>query len=274
VLEPVAPGRVHGVVTGTLAEDRDTGVWLVTLRGSLTLPATALVTAAVEKCFAHCPAAIVVDLRGLTDADETALTILPTMQRRAALAEVPLVYAGSPDLAERVSGGPARHFLRIHHTVEHGHDSALRQPGRRWLRLRLAPQPLTSSMARDAVGEACLDWRLKQVLHPARVIVGELVDNAVEHARTTVEVTVGVLAGNLHIRVRDESTMLPHRRRVRPRRPEAPLDLRGQGLRLLDQHAAAWGTIRKPDGKVVWATLALPRRCLPHDRLAAPPGGE
>jgi anti-sigma regulatory factor (Ser/Thr protein kinase) len=251
------------VVTGTLAEDRDTGVWLVTLRGSLTVHATALVTAAVERCFAHCPAAIVVDLHGLTDADDTALSILPTVQRRAALAEVPLVYASSPELAERVGRSPARHFLRIHHTVADGHDSALRESGRRWLRLRLAPQPLTSSMARDAVGEACLDWRLQQVLHPARVIVGELVDNAVEHARTTVELTVGVLAGHLHIRVRDGSTTPPHRRRVSPRRPEAPLDLRGQGLRLLDQYATAWGSIRQPDGKIVWATLALPQRCLP-----------
>jgi hypothetical protein len=251
-------GYLPGMVTGVFAEDRDTGVWLVDLRGSLTLRDTAMVVASVERCFAQCPAAVVVDLYGLTEVDDTALSILPSLQRRAALAEVPLVYCGSPALAARVSQGPAHHFLPIHPTAAHGKESALRQPGRRWLRMCLAPQSLTSSLVRDAVGEACLGWGLRPVLYPARVVASELVDNAVEHARTMVELTVGVLATQLHVRVRDGSANLPVRRPVGPGRAEAPLDLRGRGLRMLDQYAAAWGMIRQPDGKTVWATLALP----------------
>ena len=238
------------MVTSTLVEDRDTGTWLVALRGSLTLPDAADVVAVVEKCLAQCPAAIVVDLHGLTGFDDMALSILPTLQRRAALVEVPLVYTGNPELA-------ARHSLPVHPTAEDGRASATAKPGRRWLRRELAAGPLTSSTARDVVGEACIDWGLRSVLHPARMIVGELVDNAVEHARTAVEITVGVLAEHLHIRVRDGSTTVPVRLPFTPRRPDAPLDLRGRGVRLLDRHAARWGTVRQPNGKIVWATLLL-----------------
>ena len=235
------------MVTGTLVEDRDTGVWLVALHGSLSVPDATDVVVVLEKCLAQCPAAIVVDLHGLTEVEDTALSILPTLQRRAALVEVPLVFTGDP----------ACHVLPIHPTVEDGRISVARQPGRRWLRRQLAAGPLTSSTARDVVGEACLDWGLRPVLYPARTIVGELVDNAVEHARSVVEMTVGVLAERLHIRVRDGSTTVPVLRPFSPHRAEAPLDLRGRGVRLLDRHAATWGTIRQPNGKIVWATLLL-----------------
>ena len=112
-------------------------------------------------------------------------------------------------------------------------------------------------MARVWVSDACLGWGVPRALGPARLLLTELVDNAVRHARTEVEVTAGIDGGRLHLRVRDGSRELPESRPVRPRRPEAPLDLCGLGLRLLDGLAADWGVDRHRDGKTVWATVLV-----------------
>lgn len=56
------------MVTGTLVEDRRSGVWVVALHGVLDVQEAALVATVVKKCVDHCPAAIVVDLHGLTEA--------------------------------------------------------------------------------------------------------------------------------------------------------------------------------------------------------------
>src|SRR5438876_5629720 len=96
------------------AEDRDTGVWVVALHGRLALADAAPAGVAVERCMAGCPAAIVVDLCGLTWFETGALALLPVWHHRADRAGVPLAYVGHEDLAEQVRGGPARDFVRIH----------------------------------------------------------------------------------------------------------------------------------------------------------------
>jgi anti-sigma regulatory factor (Ser/Thr protein kinase) len=129
------------------------------------------------------------------------------------------------------------------------------RPAPRWQRLTLAPAPMASSMARVWISDACLGWGVPRALRGTRLVITELVDNAVQHAGTTVEITAGVVNGRVHLRVRDGSTAQPVRRPVEPRGAGAPLDLCGLGLRRLDRHAADWGTIAHSDGKTVWATV-------------------
>jgi hypothetical protein len=68
-------------------------------------------------------------------------------------------------------------------TVAQARAAVLAEPGRRWLRLRLAPQPAAISVASTRVSDACLDWG-RRGLPSARPVVSALVDNGVRHART------------------------------------------------------------------------------------------
>ena len=241
----------------SLHEDRDTGVWTMTLDGAVTLADAPSAGAVLDKCLAKCPAAIVVDLRH-ADFDTVTMPLPPTWQRRADQAGVSLEVVAVGELARRIRRGPARHTLAVHRDVAQAAAAALDRPGRRWTRQRLTAEPLAAVAARNTVGDVCLAWGLRPLLHRSRFVVSELVDNALAHAGTDMELTVGVSDMCLHIRVRDGHPAVPQPRRPRAAVPGAPLDLRGAGLALLAEQASAWGHTRHPDGKTVWATLLLP----------------
>ncbi len=103
--------------------------------------------------------------------------------------------------------------------------------------------------ARDQVHEACSEWGIEHVSDVARLVVSELVTNAVSHAGSDIEVDLSLRGPFLHVRVRDNSPAEPQLRR------EKETTLGGRGLRLVDLYANAWGYIRGCGGKVVWATL-------------------
>lgn len=248
---------VNGVDAPTVDEDRLTGVWTVGLRGPVTVTDASRAGAALDKCLAACPAAIVVDLRRASF-DATTLPLLPTWHRRAGTRGVALEYVTSGELARGISRDSTRHFPTAHRNVPQATAAAFVRPGRRWFRLNLVPGPMASVAARNAVTDLCLAWCLNPLLHRARLLVSELVDNAAAHAGTDMELTVGVYAHYLHIRLRDGHPGLPEPRPIDAPNPSAPLDLRGTGLPLLTQNAAAWGSTSHPDGKTVWATLRLP----------------
>lgn len=128
------------------------------------------------------------------------------------------------------------------------------------LRLPLPPEPASAVAARDAVTEACSRWGLTRLLRPARLVVSELVANAVEHAGTPIDVVIsrlgtdGRVAG-LHLAVYDRDPRLP---RQPPPGDPGPLDQRGLGLHVVDAAAHAWGARPARGGKMVWAALHTP----------------
>ena len=213
--------------------------------------------AVLDKCLAECPAAMVMDLRHVEVATVAVSQVL-NWRDRAEDAGVALEFVAIGELARRIGCAPGHYRLGVHLTAARAARAALDRPGRRWVRQRFAAGPLASSMARDTVSTMCLAWGLRPLLYPARLVASELVDNAVTHARTDMELTVGVTTSYLHIRVRDWHPALPERRPIRAQDSRAPLDLRGTGLTLLSTHATCWGSIRQPGGKTVWATLLLP----------------
>ena len=113
--------------------------------------------------------------------------------------------------------------------------------------------PSASGVARRFLLETASAWGLPPDLtEVAQLVVSELVSNAVEHAETTSTVGLELTDGRLKISVRDGSTIRPVSR---------PLDMvsfRGRGLPLIAQVSEDWGIVDHPDGKTVWAVLAVP----------------
>jgi len=85
------------------------------------------------------------------------------------------------------------------------------------------------------------------VVSTAVMVVDELTSNALRHGRAPYHVRLLPGAAKLRIEV-DDSGGEPARRR-------APSDHGGRGLLLVERCAAAWGQLRRPSGKTLWAEL-------------------
>lgn len=130
-----------------LHERHTAGVWVVTLQGSIAITDGSRIRAAIDLCLAHRPAAVVVDLREITTVDGVVMTALPSWQRRAELAYVPLEYVVTDDLAQWIRRAPAQYFIRAHRSVQTASAWALHRPRRpaaeyTWsARTRISPAP-------------------------------------------------------------------------------------------------------------------------------------
>ncbi|MFE6756077.1 SpoIIE family protein phosphatase, partial [Streptomyces sp. NPDC057684] len=116
----------------------------------------------------------------------------------------------------------------------------------------VAPEPAEVSRTRALVRDQLTAWGLGALTAPAELMVGELVTNAVRHARTrSVEVRL-VRSGTLVCEVEDDDQRLPTLLNA------GPGDEFGRGLRVVSALAREWGTSRTGSGKTVWFELALP----------------
>jgi anti-anti-sigma regulatory factor len=207
---------------------------------------------AVQRCLAAQPDAVVLDLGDLDVRQPEALSVLPALAQAAA--EWPAV----PFVLHSPGARTARHLARsagcralaIYRTREHALDGVRAATAPPRLRLRLRPVPGACRQARDLVAQACERWRLVPAAATAAVVVTELVANVVRHARTGMELTVGLRDGRLSISVRDGSGRAPQ-----PADPGVS-EAGGRGLRLVRDLSDAWGVLPVVDGKVVWATVS------------------
>jgi anti-sigma regulatory factor (Ser/Thr protein kinase) len=122
--------------------------------------------------------------------------------------------------------------------------------GTRTARLELAARPDTARRARRFLRDRMREWRLGVQADVALLLVSELVNNAVLHARTDIAVVVHVAGGRLRVAVHDGS----------------PADVRirrggggdaGRGLLLVERLSDGWGVERTGSGKGVWFELRL-----------------
>jgi hypothetical protein len=244
--------------------DLDAAVALMTVRGPWGRPLRETAVAATRRCLAEHPEALIVDLSGLHDPGAKSATTWVSAQHTAAAME-PAVYLAlcippALPLADRMQRLGAGRYLPVYAKVRQARVAiAGRVPAADRLMLTLPPEPESPSLARTMVGDACLAWDLADLLHPARLVMSELVTNAVEHAATTITVGVCLRRAGIHLSVSDGAPAPP--RVIKPTRPrrDHPLDERGRGLRLVTAAAAAWGSLPTRTGKVVWATLQPPR---------------
>ena len=118
--------------------------------------------------------------------------------------------------------------------------------------------------ARHFVGAALCAWGLHGLEADARLVVSELVSNAVQHAPSPVRVEVRLWreAGRVRICVADQAPAMP----ILCRRDDRAAY--GRGLHIVAALASAWGAGYTSSGKTVWAEL----RDLPHDPAPNGPG--
>ena len=113
------------------------------------------------------------------------------------------------------------------------------------VRIVLAPESSSVPLARSFVGDQ-LAHLPSETVDLARLLVSEVVTNAVLHARTDSTLTLDWNESIVKVQVQDTNPALPV---IRSHGAEAGT---GRGLHVLDRLASRWGADRLPDGKVVW----------------------
>jgi phosphoserine phosphatase RsbU/P len=133
------------------------------------------------------------------------------------------------------------------------------------------PNAQAPGMARRFIGNALTDRVPAGSLDIARLLVSELVTNAVVHAASAVEVEVSVDDTAAVIRVRDADTgPLVSRTGV-----GTELDEGGRGFMLVDRLAHTWGTEHSGGRKTVWFRLLVrDEEPVAPAQPADDPGGE
>ncbi len=118
--------------------------------------------------------------------------------------------------------------------------------------LSLALDPIVGAArrARQLVTEACGAWDLPALAGPACIVVTEMVNNVVAHARTPMTVRLALRGETLTVAVQDHSPVVP-----RFTGPVPATSYGGRGLLLIDSVSRRWGNLQLADGKVVWAIL-------------------
>ncbi len=116
----------------------------------------------------------------------------------------------------------------------------------------LAPDTSAIRRARKLVSDQLWAWGLSAVVDDAELITSELVTNAILHGGGVIELRLSAFPHRVRISVFDEN----------PQQVPAPagdrgLQVGGRGLALVQQVAADWGHEVSPDGKEVWAELAV-----------------
>jgi anti-sigma regulatory factor (Ser/Thr protein kinase) len=240
--------------------DVDGAVIDIAVRGQWDPQLGATVALEIGRCLAESPAAIVIDVADVVDPAADSMPVWLSATQAAAAADPParlaLCLPAGSALAVRLSRIGARRYLPVFASAAEARESlAGSRPLTDLIRLCLPPTPVSPGIARNLVGGACQAWNLGAVLHPGRAVLSELVANAVEHARTEMEVSISRRGTALHLAVRDRDPTLPRIIRPRPVDPGLPLNERGHGLRVVHADSVAWGAIPTTGGKVVWATV-------------------
>ena len=262
--------------------DIDAAVTVMTVCGSWDSHLWTVSSTAVRRCLTDHPEAVIIDLSALDDPQTYSAPTWAAAQRAAAGLEPPIHLAlcvpphlPLADQMQRLCRGP---YLPIYAKVRQARVAiAARLPLTQRLALTLRPEPEAPSLARDLVTQACMSWDMAELLHASRLVMSELVTNAVEHARTAITVVVSRRGSGLHLLVADETPEHPRLIQLaRPRR-DLPLDERGRGLLTVSATATAWGWLPTRTGKVVWATLQPSREQRPptvprrrHPNIATP----
>nr|WP_204341761.1 SpoIIE family protein phosphatase [Micromonospora terminaliae] len=135
-----------------------------------------------------------------------------------------------------------------------GSDKHVRQ-------VRLPADRRTPAAARALVRSVLAEADLPELLNEALLLTTELTTNAVEHARTELDIEVEADAAGLTVTVTDFASGPVDELMVGVRNTTSDITEvaeRGRGLLLVDHFASRWGTTYLPTGKGVWFRLDRP----------------
>lgn len=155
------------------------------------------------KCLADCPSAVVVDLSDCDLADQLAAAMFVAVRREAAAGPAinVLLCGASGAMAARIRAlDPGQPSYRTR-------DEAIAAIDRgpvvaTWRRERLPAEPESTSLAGCLVADACVDWRLSDLVYPAREVMFNLVRAAYVCSPTELRVIVSQRLHGLLLSVR------------------------------------------------------------------------
>ncbi|MET8906290.1 SpoIIE family protein phosphatase [Micromonospora sp. NPDC004551] len=128
-------------------------------------------------------------------------------------------------------------------------------------RVRLPADRRTPAAARALVRSVLAEADLHELLNEALLLTTELTTNAVEHARTELDIEVEADPAGLTVTVTDFASGPVDELMVGVRNTTSEITEvaeRGRGLLLVDHFASRWGTTYLPTGKGVWFRLDRP----------------
>ena len=111
--------------------------------------------------------------------------------------------------------------------------------------------PAAVSGMRGAVSDKLEEWGLAELGFGMELVLSELITNAIRYGSEPIHVRL-IRDRTLICEVSDGSSTSPHLRYA------ATTDEGGRGLFLVSQMTERWGTRYSPQGKVIWAEVALP----------------
>lgn len=117
--------------------------------------------------------------------------------------------------------------------------------------MALAKDPGSARTARSFVTQVLAQSPARECAETARLLVSELVTNALLHARSDVEVIVRVDATRVRVEVHDHEERLPFLI------AEPGDTIAGRGLHIVEELASGWGAERRRGGKAVWFELLV-----------------
>ena len=235
------------------------GCVVVALTGQLNLFTAPQVQLVLRKELGEQPLAVICDLAGVDVVDPVCGNLFSSVANHPSSrwpGTMFLLCGAQPAVAETLGRLRVPQFVRLCRDVEEALDRAFARPPYLVEQLRLAPMPTAQSSARWFVRDVCDYWQPalpgEDVADQAGLLAGELVANAVVHARTEIDLRVELRGDRLHISVHDGSPRLLHLV------PAGRAGEGGHGLRLVEEVAKAWGVHHHSDGgKVVWCTLDI-----------------
>ena len=213
---------------------------------------------AVGKSLAEHPPTLLIDTRHLYDPGAESISTWLSVHRNAVALQPPVhvLLHVPPDthLATRLHRLGITRSVHVFADLDEARTAAVRRlPISGRVDLTLMPDDTAPARARTVMTEACTAWRLPDIRDRARLVVSELVANAVQHAGTPISVIVsrrgtGVHTG-VHTVVGDGNPQLP---------VLGPVRRAASGLRVVQAAATRWGAMPSGAGKVVWATIEPP----------------
>jgi anti-anti-sigma regulatory factor len=179
------------------------GAVLVYPVGLLTMRNRRRLRTAVLKCLAECPTAVVVDLSDCELVDQLAAAVFVAVRREAAAGPVinVLLCGATGSMAERIKAlDPGQPVYPTRHEAVLAIDRAPVVAD--WRRERFPVAPESTSLAGCLVADACADWNLADLIHPARSVMFELVHAAYVCSPEELRIIVSQRPGGLLLSVR------------------------------------------------------------------------
>ncbi|MDI6105214.1 ATP-binding protein [Actinoplanes sp. NEAU-A12] len=254
----------------SVVADETTAVLELTVDGCWARRRERLTRPVLDTCLAGHPAGVLLDLRHLKDPAACSgslwLTAASGGDRMRPPVPIAACLPAATSLAGKLTRRSARRRMPVFAALADARAAlAGRRPPTDQLHFGISPTTLSAVSCRRAADEACRAWRLPQLRDRARLLLSELIANAVEHAGTRIEVTISRLgpaprgtlcrSAGLRLVVCDESPQIPTVRHLGTDGAERELLTRGLGLRIVDAAADAWGVLPTRCGKMIWAIV-------------------